>query len=589
MPAICKVKSCETVARYKKEGAMYPTHCRKHASDKMVCHRAKQCKGNDCAVKPVFGKPGTQSGIFCDDCRPPDYKNVLDKECANCSTRASFMFNKELYCGTHAPTGSELYGYKKCCVEGCKGRAAFNFPKGDPIDQVCTEHKLEGMKTCKSPFCITDGCSTLANYNLPGITPPIHCFEHKEDKMVSVTAKLCRETDCPYQPYFSTKGKKVGEYCLKHKGDNMVDVRHKMCEECGEKRAIYKDDQDIVRFCIKDGKRLFPPKKGEIRVVNGSKTCDECDKQCNFGFKGETAIKCGIHREPGMINVKTKRCFKEGCDRPVSQGYRFTTPTSCKFHRKPGMVPRARINEKCTKEGCKAVATFCKGDDPNPTRCEVHKTKIYVEMVNKTCTACSSEVPMSDSGHLCEDCIEVTKPRGPRKGKEHRVREILELNDIEITSHDLSVEGGCSTRRPDFIIDCDIFFLIVEVDENQHGNRDCQCEIGRMVQLHQDFGGTPLIFIRYNPDKYQNHNGTMISGTRENPLREKRLVSLIKRIRKTVTVDNVPALSAFFLYYDGDDGKDTWYVLDYFEHSVTELNDLINDRSDKIDGKTDEE
>ena len=61
---------------------------------------------------------------------------------------------------------------------------------------------------------------------------------------------------------------------------------------------------------------------------------------------------------------------------------------------------------------------------------------------------------------------------------------------------------------------CDLGYqvIIVEVDENQHGTYDCSCENKRIMQLSQDVGHRPLIFIRFNPDAYINSNGEKITS-----------------------------------------------------------------------------
>jgi len=45
--------------------------------------------------------------------------------------------------------------------------------------------------------------------------------------------------------------------------------------------------------------------------------------------------------------------------------------------------------------------------------------------------------------------------------------------------------------------------LIIEIDENQHIDYDCSCENKRIMELSQDVGHRPIVFIRFNPDDYQ--------------------------------------------------------------------------------------
>jgi hypothetical protein len=122
--------------------------------------------------------------------------------------------------------------------------------------------------------------------------------------------------------------------------------------------------------------------------------------------------------------------------------------------------------------------------------------------------------------------------------------------------NDKRVEEGCSARRPDFVFDLGAMVLIVENDENQHKSRPCECEQSRMIQIYQDYGGVPVHFIRFNPDKYLSPR-----GLGNEPL-SKRLMSLcnvVRGIKKDKTFyTRFPHLSVSYMYYDGYDGE--WTV-----------------------------
>jgi hypothetical protein len=68
---------------------------------------------------------------------------------------------------------------------------------------------------------------------------------------------------------------------------------------------------------------------------------------------------------------------------------------------------------------------------------------------------------------------------------------------------DKIIQGGCSRRRPDIFIDLGYQILIVEIDENQHTDYDCSCENKRIMELSQDVGHRPIVFIRFNSDDYK--------------------------------------------------------------------------------------
>ena len=59
-------------------------------------------------------------------------------------------------------------------------------------------------------------------------------------------------------------------------------------------------------------------------------------------------------------------------------------------------------------------------------------------------------------------------------------------------------------RRPDLMVDLGYQVVIIEIDENQHISYDCSCENKRLMQLSQDVGHRPVVFIRVHPDKIYN-------------------------------------------------------------------------------------
>jgi hypothetical protein len=77
---------------------------------------------------------------------------------------------------------------------------------------------------------------------------------------------------------------------------------------------------------------------------------------------------------------------------------------------------------------------------------------------------------------------------------------------------DKKVADGCSKRRPDLLLDMGSHIIIVEVDENKHTDYDCSCEHKRLMELSQDLHHRPIVFIRFNPDNYTNHEGILVKS-----------------------------------------------------------------------------
>jgi len=58
--------------------------------------------------------------------------------------------------------------------------------------------------------------------------------------------------------------------------------------------------------------------------------------------------------------------------------------------------------------------------------------------------------------------------------------------------------------KPDFIYALDDYYIIIEVDENQHKRKDYSPEEDRLRELFV-YGvlNKPCVFIRYNPDAFK--------------------------------------------------------------------------------------
>lgn len=77
---------------------------------------------------------------------------------------------------------------------------------------------------------------------------------------------------------------------------------------------------------------------------------------------------------------------------------------------------------------------------------------------------------------------------------------------------DKRISSGCSKRRPDLFVDMGTHIVIIEIDENQHNVYDCSCDNKRLMEISQDVGHRPIVFIRFNPDNYIDKNGVKIKS-----------------------------------------------------------------------------
>jgi hypothetical protein len=149
-----------------------------------------------------------------------------------------------------------------------------------------------------------------------------------------------------------------------------------------------------------------------------------------------------------------------------------------------------------------------------PVRCEEHRDEENdMNLVERRCASCGL-LWILNRDNLCEIC-DPDKFNITRLAKQNRVLQWLDAQP-EIpkpTSSDRVLWGGeCGLERPDRLWDLGTHCVILEVDENQHSERACTCEVARMANIHQSLGGARVVFIRYNPDVYDKNNDPKFSS-----------------------------------------------------------------------------
>jgi hypothetical protein len=338
--------------------------------------------------------------------------------------------------------------------------------------------------------------------------------------MINVISKTCLE--CKKQPVFNIEGDSKGLYCSAHKKEGMVNVITKTCIECKKQPTFNVEGESKGLYCSTH------KKEGMIDVKN--KTCLECNKQPAFNIEGETnALYCATHKKNGMVNVKDKTCLE-----------------------------------------CNVIPMYNKEGETKGLYCSKHKKEGMIDVKNKTCITylCSKLVKEKYDGY-CLFCYMNLFPDKPvarnYKTKEFAVVEYVKNKFPNFTWFaDKIVNGGCSMKRPDLLLDLGYQILIIEVDENQHTDYDCSCENKRIMELSQDLGHRPIVFIRFNPDDYDDngtnitscwgHNKNGICVVKKSKTREweQRLSALEENINYWINPENTTnkTIETIQLYYD---------------------------------------
>lgn len=328
----------------------------------------------------------------------------------------------------------------------------------------------------KQVECNFNDCNKCPTYNYKGEKIRLYCSSHKLEGMVDIKNKHCENIDCTRLPVFNYPKTKIPRFCNSHKLTGMVNIKDKTCKfnTCTTIPIFNYVNEDKAIYC--NLHKLI----GMVDIKN--KTCENinCYIQPNYNYKNETTARfCNLHKLQNMIDVKNKSCENIDCIKKANFNYKNMKSKFCATHKLDDMI---NVNEKlCLHEWC------------------------------------DNNIRNKNYNGYCLRCYVYLFPNQPTsrnyKTKEIATAQFITTNFPNFTWNlDKKVEDGCSRRRPDLMCDLGYQVIIVEVDENQHTNYDCSCENKRIMQLSQDLGHRPIIFIRFNPDAYINSNGEKINS-----------------------------------------------------------------------------
>ena len=242
-----------------------------------------------------------------------------------------------------------------------------------------------------------------------------------------------------------------------------------------------------------------------------------------------------------MIDVRHKTC--ERCAVTASFGYPGQGLSYCATHKRPGT--KVRPSRKCSE--CAEYATH---GVTTAERCETHCLRGDANLVEQLCKHCNlPNIVNADA--LCNDCCAWLGGKVPKLAKQREVVQFLDVqldeypySSVDKTPLDLKACGG--KERPDVLWGLDVLLdriVILEVDENQHSDRPCECEQTRMINISQAMGCQTTIWIRYNPDSFR--GGNVTKAKRHALLREWLIWAF------TTPTSPLPTVCVLYLFFDG--------------------------------------
>lgn len=517
---------CTGKNRYGLPGTWEMTHCKKHATSKMKMldyPKCKECNGERATRAENEDEPvkycldcATKLGIETINKTVGHCKHVADgKKCKKIATCGP-AGGKRLSCPEHSEDDYINLNTKDCILckdKGEKKTATFAKTNSTTPEYCADCVKENGIDAYPKSrwYCKVKGCEKTRHYGLPG-KPAEYCSDHKTEKMVH--SGVCEYGDCGTIAKFNTPGEKTGKFCNAHAEDGMVHVYKVVCSDGCGKIALYN----------------YPTQK--------------------------MPVACCLHKLPGMIDVNVGRC-KICKNARANYGRPGTPATHCCTCKTVGMI--VHPNTKCKTVGCNKQAYW--GKEFVLTHCEDHKSDDAENYVEKPCLSCGLEYVLNAEGK-CEAC----DPESFQKyalAKQRAIVKFLIANGYEPTSIDKSVDYAiCGRERPDIVFEREDRVLIIECDEHQHKGRDCTCEQTRMINVSQSYGGLPVIFIRFNPDKYRSNGNVGMAK------RYELLADIIDDFEKdTLDYPRTALCSALYLFFDDwtELASETWVSLLEYE------------------------
>jgi hypothetical protein len=447
---------------------------------------------------------------YCKECGGDGYcKHGKQKaRCKECGGSAFCKHNKKKeYCkecggkGLCKADNCTKHKYKTKYQGYCQGCFIELFPENDLVKEIIKkrnplcEHGIKRVR-CKecggSAFCEhgkwKSGCIKC---NGPGICEhgkrKYSCkecggsgiCEHGNNKRICKEcggSQICEHGKC------KSTCKQCGIGYCEHGREK------RYCKECGGSQIC--PHNRIKRECRECGGSAFckhNKRKDRCLECGGSQLCKSswCETNGNKKYEGY-CFTCFMELFPDTKIVKKIRIKK---DRKCEHGIIKYGCIHCS-------------NQACKHGKWKRICNECGGSGLCKSEwCEVQMNSISKAKYEGYCLHCFM--------HLFPDKKVMRNYKTKEKDVVDRVKETYPNFDWV---HDKKVQDGCSKRRPDLLLDLGSHIIIIEIDENKHSGYDNTCENKRLMELSKDVHHRPIVFIRFNPDKYIDKEGNIIKS-----------------------------------------------------------------------------
>jgi hypothetical protein len=217
-----------------------------------------------------------------------------------------------------------------------------------------------------------------------------------------------------------------------------------------------------------------------------------------------------------MIDVKKKHCGFEDCKlKPCFNTSDEKVGLFCSFHKTSEMVDVT--HKRCLHENCMTHPLYNTPDSKVGLYCAEHYLPNMVDVIKKKCKTHLCDIGVRNKIYegYCLRCFIHTFPE-KTVSRYYKTKERVVIDRVKNAYpnfdwiEDKKIQGGCSKRRPDMLIDFGLQIVIIEIDEYAHKTYEKSCEERRVMQISEDLYHRNLTFIRFNPDGYVDSDNTKI-------------------------------------------------------------------------------
>ena len=275
------------------------------------------------------------------------------------------------------------------------------------------------------------------------------------------------------------KGRNQCKACRKAKAKCEHDRQRQYCRACGGGSICEHDRQ-----------------RSGCKECGGGSICEH-DRQRNYCKKCSGVSICEHNRNRSQC----KECGGSSI---------------CEHKRVRPQCKECGGSQICEHKRIRAQCKECGGSQICEHGRYLSQCKLCSPNSNAFCHNCREYLVTKRTNYLCSFC----RPDSParQRTREFKVKAFLEQAGYTfIHNRAVNTTTMCRAFRPDFLFDCDTFYVIVECDEDAHRYEDYECERAREYAI-RDFLDRPCVFIRFNPDRCLGSDGKNIDVRKRYPV-----------------------------------------------------------------------